>query len=179
LLDEALSISREFGRSSALALSALGWVRFRQGDLVAARTHLTEALEVLRAFGVRRAMAQALQWIGMVSHAEGDIGSACMQLREALAIHHAMGHGLGVASALDALAALSLANAAPTTAARLWGRAQRLREEIRDAKFVDTWRDAQIAAARRALQDNTAFDRAWDEGRSWTLDEAIRHAMEI
>ena len=179
LLEEALSISREFGRSAALALSALGWVRFRQGDLVAARTHLSEALDALRAFGARRATAQALHWIGMVSHAEGDIGTACMQLREALAIHHAMGHGLGVASALDALAALSLVSATPTTAARLWGRAQRLRDEVRDAKFIDTWRDAQISAARRALQNDAAFDRAWEEGRSWTLDEAVRYAMQV
>ena len=180
LLEEAVSISREFGRRSAAdPLATLGAVRFLQGDLVAARAHLTEALEANREFGTRRGIAQVLQEIGLVSLAEGDIGTARMQLREALAIHHAMGDGLGVASALDALAALSLASATPTTAARLWGHAQRLREEIGDTKYVNTWRDAQIATARRALQDDAAFDRAWEEGRSWTVDEAIRHAMEI
>ena len=91
----------------------------------------------------------------------------------------ATGDRSGVANDLDAFAALSLATAAPSTAARLWGCAQRLREEIGDTKYVDSWLDAQIAAARRALQDDAAFGRAWEEGRSWTLEEAIRQAMEI
>ena len=180
LLEEAVSISREFGRRSAAdPLATLGEIRFLQGDLVAARAHLTEALEANREFRSRRGIARVLQTIGLVSLAEGDIGTARMQLREALAMSQAMGDGLGVAIDLDGFAALSLATATPTTAARLWARAQRLREEIGDAKYVDSWRDSQIAAARRALQDDAAFDRAWEEGRSWTLDEAVRHAMEI
>jgi hypothetical protein len=36
-----------------------------------------------------------------------------------------------------------------------------------------------LAAARRALHDDAAFDAAWNEGRSWTLDEALRHAMDL
>ena len=30
-----------------------------------------------------------------------------------------------------------------------------------------------VAAARSALHDDAAFDRAWNEGRSWTLDQAV------
>ena len=180
LLEEAVSISREFGRRTAAdPLTTLGELRFMQGDLVAARAHLTEALEANREFRSRRGIAQVLQDIGLVSLAEGDIGTARKQLREALAMNHAMGDRLGVSISLDGFAALSLASATPTTAARFWGRAQRLHEEIGDAKYIDSWRDAQIAAARRALQDDAAFDRAWEEGRSWTLDEAVQHAMEI
>ena len=179
LLEEAVSVGREVGRRSAAEpLAGLGWVRFRQGDLVAARAHLTEGLEALREFGGRRGIAQTLQWSGIVAYAEGDIDTARMQLRQSLALNHAMGNGQDVASGLEAFA-VSMASATPMTAARLWGRAQRLREESRNAKFVDSWREAQIAAARSALQDDAAFDRALEEGRSWTLDEAIRHAMEI
>ena len=58
------------------------------------------------------------------------------------------------------------------------GFTERLREEFQEPS-LNSWRDAQIAAGHRALQDDAAFDRAWEEGRSWTLDEAVRCAMEI
>jgi non-specific serine/threonine protein kinase len=180
LLDEALSISREFGRLSAAHCHlTLGEVRFLQSDLVAARAHLTEALEAHRELGSRRGIAHALHQIGLVSLAEGDIGTARMQLREAFAMHQAAGDRLGVGEALNFFAELSLASADPMTAARLWGCAQRLCEETKANRLDDSRRKAQVAAARRALQDDAAFDRAWEEGRSWTLDEAIRRAMEI
>ncbi len=59
-------------------------------------------------------------------------------------------------------------------AARIWGAAQRLREEIaspppaEDSKF-----DARVAAARAAMGDDAGFDRAWQEGRTLTLEQAI------
>ena len=180
LLEEALPISREFGRRSAAEpLATLGEFRFRQGDLAAARAHLTEALEAFREFGDKRGIRQVLHQIGLVSLAEGDIGTARMQLREAFAMHQEAGDRLDIGEALSFFAELSLASANPMTAARLWGCAQRLREETKANTLDDSRRKAQVAAARRALQDDAAFDRAWEEGRSWTLDEAIRHAMEI
>jgi hypothetical protein len=35
-----------------------------------------------------------------------------------------------------------------------------------------------VAAARAAAADDTAFDRAWQEGRVLTLEQAIELAME-
>ena len=85
-----------------------------------------------------------------------------------------------MAAALEAFAGLSLEIATPADAARLWGRAQRLREEIgapQEAGERPRY-ERQIAAARRALNDAAAFDRAWAEGRSWSLDEAVRFALD-
>jgi hypothetical protein len=36
-----------------------------------------------------------------------------------------------------------------------------------------------LADARNALRDDVAFDRAWSDGHSWTLDEAVRFALSL
>jgi non-specific serine/threonine protein kinase len=105
---------------------------------------------------------------------------AKLQLREALAIHQAMGDRIHIALALEAFAGVSLESARATVAARLWGRAQRLREEIGAPQGIsDRARyERQVAAARHGLHDDAAFDLAWGEGRSFTLDDAVRYAMD-
>jgi non-specific serine/threonine protein kinase len=137
-------------------------------------------LEVQREFGNRQGIAKTLVWLGIVSQDEGDTSTAKTQLREALAIQQALGDRIYMAAALEAFAGLSLEFASPTEAARLWGRAQRLREEIGAPQGIsDRARyERQVAAARSALHDDAAFDRAWDEGRSLTLDDVVRYAMD-
>jgi hypothetical protein len=36
-----------------------------------------------------------------------------------------------------------------------------------------------VAEARRKLHDDQAFDGAWNEGRSMTLAEAVRYALDV
>jgi hypothetical protein len=65
-------------------------------------------------------------------------------------------------------------------AARLWGAAARLREDI-GAPLPPNERpryDRRVAAARAALGDDTAFARAWHEGGALTLEHAIELALE-
>jgi len=38
--------------------------------------------------------------------------------------------------------------------------------------------DPQIASARAAMEDDSAFDSAWQEGRTMTLEQAIEYAVE-
>ena len=62
----------------------------------------------------------------------------------------------------------------PVRAARIWGAEERLREEI-GLPLPSHERpeaDQQIRDARAALGDDTAFDRAWQEGRAMTLEQA-------
>jgi hypothetical protein len=65
-------------------------------------------------------------------------------------------------------------------AARIWGAAERLREEIGSPLHSQDQRDhdGSVAAARAALGDDTAFDRAWQEGRTLTLEQAIGLALD-
>jgi hypothetical protein len=71
---------------------------------------------------------------------------------------------------------LSLEFAGARDAARLWGRAQSLREETGTPQpaAVRLRCDRHIAAARGQLNDDAAFDRAWTKGRSLNLEEVVR-----
>jgi predicted ATPase len=181
-LEESLSIRREFGGlSTAETLTDLGKVKYLLGDDQGARTHLVEALAAERQFGNRPGIAKALVWLAILSHDEGDTLAARTQLREALEIAQAITDRQSMATALEAAAGLSLKSASPTEAARLWGCTQRLRDEFDSARtsFETERYERLVAAARSALQDDAAFDRAWREGQSLTLDEVIHLAMDV
>jgi hypothetical protein len=38
--------------------------------------------------------------------------------------------------------------------------------------------EEQVAAARAALNDNAAFDAAWQQGRAMTVEQAVALALE-
>ena len=84
-------------------------------------------------------------------------------------------------STLEDYAGAMQASANPLAAARLFGAAQRQRDATGyPRKIVEQGRyDGHLAAARDALNDRDVFDRAWNKGRSWTLDEAVRYARSL
>ena len=63
-------------------------------------------------------------------------------------------------------------------AVRIWGAAERLREEIGSPLLERPRHVRRVAAARAALGDDAAFDRAWKEGSALTLEQAIDLALE-
>lgn len=87
----------------------------------------------------------------------------------------------GIAFSFEGLAATALATGAILRAARLWGAAERLREEI-GAPLTPSRRpdvEKAIAAARASLgADDTTFDAAWREGRAMTLEQAAAYALD-
>lgn len=59
-------------------------------------------------------------------------------------------------------------------AARIWGAAERLHEEVGSAlPGENSSVGARVAATRATLGDDAAFDRAWQEGRAMTLEQAL------
>jgi predicted ATPase/DNA-binding winged helix-turn-helix (wHTH) protein len=177
LLAECLPLSREVGKvNAAITLAQLGLVVQAQGEYQRARTLLTEALEGVQEFGEKAFTGRILVWLGSVSHDLGDVSLARIQLSQGLEILRQLGERLVVAEALEAFAALSVASTSPTEALRLWGCTQRLREEIGAPQpaAVRLRCERYIAAARGQLNDDAAFDLAWAEGRSLSLEEAVR-----
>jgi len=130
--------------------------------------------------GDRPGIAKTLVGLATVLHDGGDYSAAKSHLREALDTVPT-GDALSHLNWLDAFAGLSLQFASATGAARLWGCTQHLREEIGAAMSTPerTRQERLVAAARSALHDNAAFDLAWKQGRSWTLDEAVRYALSL
>ena len=69
--------------------------------------------------------------------------------------------------------------AEPRRAARLWGAADALRQEIGTARSVHESGayERQVKTVRATLMAE-AFDQAWDEGRAMALDDAVRYALD-
>jgi tetratricopeptide (TPR) repeat protein len=179
---ESASITHEAGGlPEPHALVVLGMIRQIRGDAAGAKSLLLEGLEEYRAYGDQLGLAEALRSLGGVALDEGELAVARSQLREALAIHHALGEPASVIASLEELAGVMQASADPLDAARLFGAVQGLRDATGySLKIVEQRRhDRHFAAARDAMNDATAFDRAWSEGRSWTLDEAVRFAQGV
>ena len=79
-------------------------------------------------------------------------------------------------STSPAFAALEI----PDLAARLWGYAEQLREEI-GSPLPSNERpryERQVSAARAAMGNDAAFDHAWQEGRAMTLEQAMEIALQ-
>jgi non-specific serine/threonine protein kinase len=179
LFEDAISIRREFGIwGTAEALAELGRVEYLLGDLHGARVHLMEALAGEREFGHRHGIAKVLVWLGIVSHDDHDLHSAKAQLREALEILRVVGDRHTAATALEAVAGLCLHSPTVADSARLWGFAQRLRDEFDDPRIqYEHERYARMLTAGRAALRDGAFDQAWQEGQSLTMDAAFQVAL--
>jgi predicted ATPase len=180
--EACLALCRELGdrRGVAFSLNNLGMLAFDVGDLAVARTLLEESLSMLRTLGDRRGIGIALQGLGRIVLAQGNATAALAFHREALVAQRELLDRYSIAESLEGIAAVFAELGDSVRAARLWAGAERLRLELRSPlRAVDLARyDAQIAAARRAASDATAFEQAWQQGSSRSLDAVIDDALE-
>jgi hypothetical protein len=159
-------------------LGELGRVRHVLGDPSGGRELLLRALATEQEFKNQRGIAWTLTRLAAVSHDLGDAATAKVQLSEGLTVAQTINDRRAMVEALEAFAGLSAESADSYHAARLFGCAERVREGLAMTMEAPTTQFKRtVAAARRALHDDAAFDRAWDEGRSMTLDEAVRHVL--
>ena len=183
LLEEGLAISRELDDWLAIGemLYHLGTVAYFQSDYPAANARLEESLAVRREKGFRQGVAAALTALGLVAHDTGDYLNAQTLFKEALTILRELGDRRALCESLEAFAAVAFALTGPEPAARIWGRAERLRDEIGApiAPSARPWYDRQVTAARAALGDDVAFDLAWQEGRAMYLEQAVQYVLDI
>jgi predicted ATPase/class 3 adenylate cyclase len=180
LCEESLAIRRELGDRWGIAASLgnLGNVAAEQGDYPAARALHAESLAVRRELGDRWGIGNSLNNMGNVAYDQGDYPSAQALYEESLTIRQELGNRWGIAWSLEGLAYAAFALAGPGRAARIWGGAERLREEIASPLPPgDRPRyDHKVAAARTTLGD-AAFDLAWQEGRAMTLEQVVEYAL--
>jgi len=180
LYEEALSLYRELGDKGGTAdvLNDLGSNATWQGNHERARRLFGESLAVYRELGLRSGIAASLGHLGQGARMEGDLAQAAELLSESLALYREQGHQRGISGVLLMLGEVAGDAGEPARAARLWGTAQLLREmtglELPPAGQADY--DRNVAAAKAQL-DEVAFDRAWEEGRAMTVEEAVEYAL--
>jgi tetratricopeptide (TPR) repeat protein len=182
LFEEGLAIRRELGspKSVAAALHNLAAVAEAVGDHDRAWQLFDETVQIYRRVGDPWGMAISTSNLAAVASHRGDHQAAHALDVESLSIRRQLGDRPGIAESLEGLANGLCALGSPLRAARTWGAAERLRDEIAVPMSPTARADhaAQVAAARAAIADATAFDRAWQEGRSMTLEQAIDDALQ-
>jgi predicted ATPase/DNA-binding winged helix-turn-helix (wHTH) protein len=182
LQEDSLAIRRELGDQWGIGatLNNLGNVALDQSDFASAQAMFNECLAIMRDLGDRSAIAHALNNLGDVALDQGDVASARALNEESLTIRRDLGDKRGIALTLDGLAGANAAFGSLLPAARIWGAAERLREEIGSPlpSGARSRYDRRLAVARAALGHDSAFDRAWKEGRALTLERAVEIALE-
>ena len=179
LHEESLTIGRELGdqRSISGSFNNLGSIAQSQGDYSSARDYYEEALAIYRAIGDGHGAAIALYNLGDLARLQHDIPGAGCCLSECLAISCELGDRYVTACGLEACAAMASVLGDAASAALLWAAADAIRDAIGAplAEGERASREADIAGARGDL-GGEAFESAWSEGRTLSLENAVRFA---
>jgi predicted ATPase/class 3 adenylate cyclase len=176
LFDKSVRRFRELGDEhyTLLATHGLAVAHRQLGEFEAARALHEENLVQARMLPNERIQARSLAQLAVVAVDQGRIEEAFSLLNEAYRIDRDVGEAVEIALDLCRLArALAFARR-PGPAARVLSRAEALREEI-GATFR-LWAlemNEETLGTIRAQLDETAFTRAWEEGRRLTVDEAV------
>jgi predicted ATPase len=179
LLEESLALFRQLRNRWYIAwtLRYLGRVLLARGDLARARELLETSLTLWRDEDNKPGIAWALQNLGRVARAQGDHRRATALHLESLALAREMGQKREIAEYLEGLAGLA-AEQEPDRAARLFGAAELVRQEIGaplpPSEREDYERD--VTAARSRLSDE-AFAAEWAAGRAMPLEQAVSFAL--
>jgi predicted ATPase/class 3 adenylate cyclase len=181
LCEECLNQSREAGSSfgEGAVLYWLGVLAAQPDDLDEAERLLEQSLAVLRPSGDRWAAAHPTGRLAHLALVRGKTARAAELYREALLARVELGDARSIPLGLDGLAWVACAEGRVERAARLLGAEEALRERVGAIvpPLVRADHDRAVAEVRAALTD-AAFATLWHEGRSMSLSEAIRYALD-
>ena len=144
------------------------------GELSAARDQADDAVAI--ATGWYRSVALTTR--ARVALAQGDLDNAERDTHDALRSAVDVGAFSGIADTVECLAAVTMQCGDPRVAARLFGAAAHVREQMGAVRFKIWDGDYRqwIATLENSL-GSTEFDAAWAEGNSMTMPETIAYAQ--
>ena len=179
-LEEALALVRATNDPRAIALVAgnLGDVARCQGDYGRAEEVYRESLALHRTLGNHSDIPGVIHSLGYVALGQGKLDDALALERESLLAQRDQGHLPGVAEGLAGLAAVAGAQGQLARAARLFGAAEALREQVQPMVWpAERFEWNQHVAALRARLDLTTLTGAWADGRAMTVEQAVDYAL--
>lgn len=178
--EESLAIRREIGDKWGIAVSLinLGNVALDQKNLDQAQAFMEQALALQREVGDRWSVANALNNLGNLARTKGDYTRSAKHYRESLEIYQEFGDKRALAYLLEDMGALAALENQPRRALRLVGAASALRQEI-GSPLSAKEQEALTGLLEKAHAALDEIDQAaaFGEGRSLTLEEAIRYAI--
>ena len=156
----------------------LGEAAFEAGDFVQAALRFKRSLTMCREGGDKRGEANALWQLGKVELLGGELASARSRLAQALRAFREFEMWEQLLGCLEDQATLARVESRPGAAVRVAAVADLSRSRLglkRSLRGEQRWQ-GQLAAIRAALP-GAEFEEAWNEGREWQIDQAIRAAL--
>jgi predicted ATPase/DNA-binding SARP family transcriptional activator/DNA-binding CsgD family transcriptional regulator len=179
---EALALSRGKGnvRRTAVSLGNFGITTLVHGDPEQATALLEESLGLFREIGDSQNIAIGLVHAALAALAGGDQGRARVLVEEGLGLLRKAGDRQHFADCLEIMAGSAGAGGLARKAARLWGAAGALREEIGVPLQPEnrTVLAPYLVAARSDLGE-AAWQTALAEGRAMSPDRAIEYSLSV
>ncbi|MGK2856805.1 MAG: protein kinase domain-containing protein [Thermoanaerobaculia bacterium] len=166
------------GEGTSWSLLNLAAVALYQGNFENAMKLAKQSLAAARTSRFREGIAWALDILGKVSRHRGDLERGEAFLRLSLENHVELGDRWRTASVLEALAGYAVARGEAERAAKLFGAARAIRDQLRTP--VPLAERPAVDADRETLEtlapavDLEAADLV---GRSWRLSEAVAFAQ--
>ncbi len=183
VLEESIAIWREIGDKVGLAdaLQQMGGVAYGQKDYDRAASLYEESLALLRETGEKSYAAMVLMLLGFTRLRQAQKAEALQFFVASLTVDQEMGLRPGVAENLLGLGGVACSQRQFERAARLLGAAAVIFEStgLKPSIWPRTMDDfnAWTSEARSHLGAAT-FEARFAEGRSMTLQEAVRFALE-
>ena len=179
LLEESVALLQVAGEGKEVpqVLLGLGAVAHYQGDQEQAARLLERSLEHAQEYGIKESIAWSLNLLGLVEHRRGALGRASGLLEQSLVYQRGLGDRWRVASVLEAIAGIRCDQGQSGRPVRLLAAAAALRVEI--GTPVPACERPAHEHWRSALQERMgadAFARAWREGRTLTIRQAVADA---
>jgi DNA-binding CsgD family transcriptional regulator len=178
---EALALSRRTGnvRRTAVSLGNLGITMLAHDDPGQAKALLDESLALFREIGDSSNIAISLMNSALAALSKGDHGRVQALGEESMKLLHKAQDTQHIADCLGIMASAAGARGSAKRAARLWGAAEGLREEIgvplklEDRMLLDPY----LATARSSLGE-IAWRTTLVEGRAMTPEQAIEYSLD-
>jgi len=175
--DLFLDVGDEWGAAPMLGCSAVGWLYL--GDHGRAKGLAERGLALCRATGDKHGTSIALCTLAGVAQAERDYERAKDLFEEGLTVSAELGNEADVVHCLEGLASVAGAEDSIVRAARLWGATEALLEKIEAVyTYVPDRSLHRSRVTARSLIDEAAWEAAWAEGRTMSLEQAVEYALE-
>lgn len=185
LLHESLALKRGLGEPASWVLIHLAQLALAREDYGEAQQLGEESLEAAQQAGDSVFPALALRVLGETALAQGDYKRARTLLKESVARSRSIRHRRMIGFALTAFAGAVASGREPSVddlcaAARIWGAAEKLRDEVGIFLPVAEYTryERAISDARRWVAPEV-WAAAWAEGRAMSLEQAIVFALSL
>jgi len=181
LFNESLVLRSQMGAPWEIAhtLQNFAPIAFQEKDYESAKLLSEETIALFEQAGDQRGVARTLSDLAEFERVNGNLVRAVELLKQSLSQLILFKDKLSITSVLDDLAELSCLQGNTKRAVRLYGAAESMRENIGIHLLPnDPENHEQNIRMIRNNQDEMEFTKAWAEGRSMTMEQAIKYALE-